>query len=202
MREEDAPPLLPVPVSIPVAEDKRGGASPAAARAPAPSSRPLQAAGVCRLLVVDDSALNVKMMVRQLKGAQSRRPNLFQEKTCTAAAAVEAEEGPHPPPLQRVEMEIAEADDGLGAVALVRRAMEEGRPFDAVFMDSVMMHMQGPEAAQAMRAMGFEGLVVGVTGNVMADDVALYLQAGADRVLFKPVVVDELDTVLNMFVCT
>ena len=50
-------------------------------------------------------------------------------------------------------MEIAEADDGNSAVALVRMAMEESRPFDLVFIDSVMIHMQGPEAAQAMRAM-------------------------------------------------
>ena len=78
--------------------------------------------------------------------------------------------------------------------------MEENQPFDAVFMDSVMIQMQGPEAAQAMRAMGFGGMIVGVTGNVMAEDVAHYLQAGADKVLFKPVEVDELDAVLSMFV--
>ena len=174
-----------------IAEESRDEASPATASLRAPT-RWLHATDVCRLLVVDDSFLNVKMMIRQLKGAQSRCPNLFQD-----ACAVAAEEGPSS---QRVEMEVAEADDGLGAVALVQRAMEEGRPFDVVFMDSVMMQMQGPEAAQAMRAMGFGGMIVGVTGNVMADDVAQYLQAGADRVLFKPVVVDQLDAVLKMFI--
>ena len=180
-----------LPLFVSAAEEARDGAGPASSSLRAPF-RPLHAAGVCRLLVVDDSALNVKMMIRQLKGAQSRCPNLFQG-ACSAAAG----EGP---PLRRVEMEIADADDGLSAVALVQRAMEEGRPFDVVFMDSVMLHMQGPAAAQAMRAMGFEGMIVGVTGNVMADDVAQYLQAGADQVLFKPVVVDELDAVLNLFV--
>jgi CheY-like chemotaxis protein len=177
--EEDPPRLSVAEERWRRNEEKRDGAT---------LSRSLHSADVCRLLVVDDSVLNVKMIICQLKGAQSRCPNLFQDA---------AEEDP---PAHRVEMEFAEADDGLGAVALVQRAMEEGRPFDVVFMDSVMVQMQGPDAAQAMRAMGFAGMIVGVTGNVMADDVAQYLQSGADQVLFKPIVVDELDAVLNMFI--
>ena len=58
-------------------------------------------------------------------------------------------------------MEITEADDVNSAVALVQMAMEESRPFDVVFMASVMIHIQGPEAAQAMRAMGYGGMIVG-----------------------------------------
>ena len=109
------------------------------------------AADTCRVLVVDDSALNVKMFIR---GAQSQRPNLFE-------ASDTAEEDL---PVPRVAMEIAEADDGNSASALVQMAMEESRPFDVVFIDSVMIHMQGPEGAQAMRAMGFSGMIVGGRG--------------------------------------
>ena len=103
------------------------------------------AADTCRVLVVNDSALNGCL------GAQSRRPNLFQ-------ASDTAEEDLSVP---RIAMEIAEADDGNSAVALVRMAMVESRPFDVVFMASVMIHIQGPEAAQAMRAMGYGGMIVG-----------------------------------------
>eukprot|EP01036_Dinobryon_divergens_P026683 gene26683-35359_t len=93
--EEDPPRLSVAEERWRRNEEKRDGANPAAAPLRAPPTRSLHSADVCRLLVVDDSVLNVKMMIRQLKGAQSRRPNLFQD------AAGEEED----PPPHRVEME-------------------------------------------------------------------------------------------------
>lgn len=34
--------------------------------------------------------------------------------------------------------------------------------------------------------MGYDRHIIGVTGNVLDDDIALFLQAGADAVLLKP----------------
>ena len=45
--------------------------------------------------------------------------------------------------------------------------------------------------------MGFRNLIVGVTGNVLDDDVDEYLKAGADIVLAKPLKLDLLQTLLN-----
>ena len=42
-------------------------------------------------------------------------------------------------------------------------------------------------ATKALRAEGFSNLIVGVTGNVLDEDVRTFLQAGADCVLGKPV---------------
>ena len=50
----------------------------------------------------------------------------------------------------------------------------------------------GIEAVQRLRQEGYMKLVVGVTGNVLDDDVAEYLATGADMVLGKPVKVDVL----------
>ncbi len=48
--------------------------------------------------------------------------------------------------------------------------------------------MDGCTAARVLRReLGFAMLVVGVTGNVMDDDVEAYLNAGADAVLMKPI---------------
>ena len=48
------------------------------------------------------------------------------------------------------------------------------------------------EAVRKLREEGYAKLVVGVTGNVLDDDVMEYLAAGADMVLGKPVKVDML----------
>eukprot|EP01036_Dinobryon_divergens_P027451 gene27451-36227_t len=50
----------------------------------------------------------------------------------------------------------------------------------------------GLEAVRRLREEGYAKLVVGVTGNVLDDDVMEYLAAGADLVLGKPVKVDML----------
>ena len=42
------------------------------------------------------------------------------------------------------------------------------------------------EATRLLRQRGFAGLIVGVTGHVFDDDVALFSDAGADLVLAKP----------------
>ena len=66
-------------------------------------------------------------------------------------------------------------------------------------MDNIMILMHGPEAARAMRAEGFQGLIVGVTGNLMKDDVNEYIASGADSVLGKPVDMDEIKKILSRF---
>lgn len=51
-------------------------------------------------------------------------------------------------------------------------------------------------ATQLLREGGFENLIVGVTGNVLEDDVAEYLNSGADMVLAKPL---KFGTLSNLF---
>ena len=96
-----------------------------------------------------------------------------------------------------VSFNYSEVDDGVVAVQIVQAAGEAGVPFDVVFMDNIMILMHGPEAAQAMRAAGFAGLIIGVTGNVMAQDVSQYIHSGADHVLSKPVNIEDLKKILN-----
>jgi CheY-like chemotaxis protein len=46
--------------------------------------------------------------------------------------------------------------------------------------------MHGPEATAELRKAGFDGLVIGVTGNVLQDDIDHFLRSGANAVLSKP----------------
>lgn len=79
------------------------------------------------------------------------------------------------------------AEDGDVAVEAVLSSLSDGQEsFDLVLMDNVMARMNGPVAARAMRDAGYAGLIVGLTGNVMPDQVADYLAHGANFVLGKP----------------
>jgi CheY-like chemotaxis protein len=81
-----------------------------------------------------------------------------------------------------------------------------------------MPNMTGSAAARAIRAMGYTGVILGVTGNVLIEDVNDFIASGAgslkysskclqanelkiscfiDRVLFKPVNYGSLIAVLE-----
>ena len=52
--------------------------------------------------------------------------------------------------------------------------------------------MDGPAAITAIRAMGYQGVILGLTGNVLAVDQDVMVKAGADGVLTKPLDIDIL----------
>jgi len=93
---------------------------------------------------------------------------------------------------------IADAEDGDEAVATVTAALGRGESFDLILMDYQMPNLDGPSAAKVMREMGYKGLIVGLTGNLLPEDVAYFLSMGADRVLGKPVKEHEIERVLAM----
>jgi signal transduction histidine kinase len=93
--------------------------------------RPMQ------LLVVDDSRLNRKMLLKCLRADGH---------TC-----YEAEDGS-----EAVAMVKERIGYGTGG---------DGRPFDAVLMDFVMPNMDGPTATKEIRAIGYTAPIFGVTGN-------------------------------------
>jgi len=58
--------------------------------------------------------------------------------------------------------------------------------------------MNGPEATQMIRSLGFKSLkIVGVTGNVMPDDVLYFINCGADTVLGKPIDITKFDNIMS-----
>jgi CheY-like chemotaxis protein len=91
-----------------------------------------------------------------------------------------------------------EADDGDTGVAELQRAMACGQRVDCVLLDFTMVRMHGPEAASLMRRqVGYIGLIVAVTGNVLAADRQKLLDSGVDHVLHKPMPKDQLITILH-----
>jgi CheY-like chemotaxis protein len=59
--------------------------------------------------------------------------------------------------------------------------------YDLILMDSEMPVMSGPEATKLIRSMGFTRLIIlGVTGNVLPEDVSMFFDHGVDAVVGKP----------------
>lgn len=88
------------------------------------------------------------------------------------------------------------AEDGAQAIEALRTAL-----FDYILMDANMPVMDGVEAVRRIRAEDLSGgaPVYMLTANVFQDDVAIYLAAGADGVLGKPIQLIELFRVLASF---
>jgi signal transduction histidine kinase len=122
-----------------------------------------------RILVVDDALMNRKLLIRLLKANGH---------SC------------------------GEADNGLALVDTIRSCCndesEEGRAvqYDCILVDYEMPVMNGPEACKAVRAMGYTGFVVGVTGNLLPEDIGYFMDCGADAVLPKPFKYKELEQLL------
>eukprot|EP00607_Mallomonas_marina_P007586 CAMPEP_0182418402 /NCGR_PEP_ID=MMETSP1167-20130531/2846_1 /TAXON_ID=2988 /ORGANISM="Mallomonas Sp, Strain CCMP3275" /LENGTH=613 /DNA_ID=CAMNT_0024592597 /DNA_START=164 /DNA_END=2005 /DNA_ORIENTATION=- len=90
---------------------------------------------------------------------------------------------------------IKEAEDGEVAVSMVIQAMAREAPLDIIFMDYQMPKMDGPTATKAIRGLGFTGLILGVTGNALPEDIANFIAHGADQVLTKPFDIEVLESI-------
>lgn len=89
------------------------------------------------------------------------------------------------------------AEDGLEALEKVKSQMKEGKRYDTILMDFQMPVMDGPTSAQHIRMEGCDSFIVGITGNVLPQDVEHFKACGADGVLGKPFQIEELE---NMWV--
>lgn len=136
------------------------------------------------VLVVDDSKLSRRMLLRYLQG---------ESYTCD-----EAEDGlvAVQKVLKRsqVTTEECESPNELVIHDLPGNSL---KMYDAILMDFMMPVMDGPTATRKIRDMGYEGLILGVTGNALPSDIDLFMGHGADRVLTKPVNVDSLKNALK-----
>lgn len=63
---------------------------------------------------------------------------------------------------------------------------------------TLYLQMKGPEAVRHIRNQGYKDLkVFGLTGNVMVEDVDMFIQSGADRVLEKPLDLSAFEEALR-----
>jgi signal transduction histidine kinase len=95
--------------------------------------------------------------------------------------------------LERAGHRCVPACNGHEAVLAIQRDMElvtldrRHVPIDTVLMDYEMPVLNGPDASKAIRSIGYKGIILGVTGNVLLEDVEFFKDHGANEVLSKPI---------------
>jgi CheY-like chemotaxis protein len=94
--------------------------------------------------------------------------------------------------------EVMEAGDGDEAVAIFESTIGLPVDIDVIIMDFEMPRMNGPTATKLIRGLGYNGIILGATGNALPDDIRTFTASGADDVLVKPI---NLQMIRNSIAC-
>ena len=92
--------------------------------------------------------------------------------------------------------ECVEAEDGQAAVEIISDSLKEGPNYSVILLDNIMPRLNGEDAAKAIRDLGYLGLIIGLTGNGMPDDIASFKRHGANDVMVKPMSIEKFDAVM------
>ena len=76
---------------------------------------------------------------------------------------------------------------------------QNSEKYDLILMDNIMPVMKGGEAAEKIRELGYVNPIIGVTGNLLEEDVAEFLKNGANTVIGKPVKFNTLKLLFEEF---
>ena len=93
-------------------------------------------------------------------------------------------------------LKIDSVDSGFAAIEKIKN----GYIYDIIFMDHMMPQMDGIEATQKIRAMGYTQPVVALTANAVSGQADIFLGNGFDDFISKPIDVRQLNTVLNKLI--
>eukprot|EP00602_Paraphysomonas_sp_CaronLab_P001514 CAMPEP_0185029026 /NCGR_PEP_ID=MMETSP1103-20130426/15107_1 /TAXON_ID=36769 /ORGANISM="Paraphysomonas bandaiensis, Strain Caron Lab Isolate" /LENGTH=605 /DNA_ID=CAMNT_0027563631 /DNA_START=781 /DNA_END=2598 /DNA_ORIENTATION=+ len=126
-----------------------------------------------RVMIVDDTSSNRKIL-RRLLGTRNTRDI---DEAETGAEAIEK--------LRSVIQSVA--DSGSDTETM----------YDLILLDYEMPGLTGPETAKAIRDMGYNRAIIGLTGHIEESIHKLFRNMGADAVLGKPLNLKEFDIVLT-----
>ncbi|MCL2254306.1 MAG: ATP-binding protein [Lachnospiraceae bacterium] len=93
-------------------------------------------------------------------------------------------------------LKIETASSGFETIDLVKA----GNIYDIIFMDHMMPKMDGLEATDILRNMGYDQPIIALTANVIVGQAEVFLANGFDGFLAKPIDIREMNTVLNSFI--
>jgi len=100
--------------------------------------------------------------------------------------------------LRKAGAEVTAVENGRLAVESVCDVENAERRFDVILMDMQMPEMNGYEAVERLRTLGYRGPIVALTANAMNDDRQKCLDVGCDDYLSKPIHRDRfMATVAN-----
>jgi CheY-like chemotaxis protein len=93
-------------------------------------------------------------------------------------------------------LSIETAISGFEAIDKIK----SGKIYDIVFMDHMMLKMDGIEAVRIIRSMGYAHPIIALTANAVIGQAEIFLNNGFDAFISKPINVEQLNTELNKFI--
>ena len=93
-------------------------------------------------------------------------------------------------------LDIETVTSGQSAINRIKN----GNVYDIIFMDHMMPVMNGIEAAQNIRELGYEAPIVALTANAVTGQADIFFQNGFDDFISKPIDLRQLNAVLNKLV--
>ena len=69
---------------------------------------------------------------------------------------------------------------------------------DVILIDDNMPEMSGPITTKVLRHRGYDGIIIGVTGNTSLEDIANFVNHGASHVYSKPLNNETIDKILKL----
>ena len=78
--------------------------------------------------------------------------------------------------------------------------IKEGNVYDIIFMDHMMPKMDGIEATEIIRDLGYPHPVVALTANAVAGQMEIFLKKGFDDFITKPIDARYMSVVLKKFI--
>lgn len=87
--------------------------------------------------------------------------------------------------------------NGLEAVNFFKKCPPNQDLVSVILLDKQMPIMNGDEATRELRALGYSGAIVAITGNAMEADRVAFFEAGANYFITKPATVAVIKLVLS-----
>jgi PAS domain S-box-containing protein len=98
--------------------------------------------------------------------------------------------------MEPYKLKIDTAMSGFDTIEKIKT----GKNYDIVFMDHMMPGMDGIEAVKIIRELGYKRPIVALTANAVVGQVDMFLSAGFDGFVSKPIDIRELNTILKKFI--
>ena len=94
------------------------------------------------------------------------------------------------------KVKIEKAHNGYMAMEKISK----GGFFDIIFMDHMMPVMDGIQATQMLRSLGYKGIIIAMIVNALSGNLQMFTQNGFDGFISKPIDLRQLDDMMHKYI--